>query len=190
MHAPRTARAFPATITLILAALAVACGDAMPSAPEMQAPGAPDRSQAALILSEPIDEPAPPVPVLAPCLGLDEPLRISGRWVGWLRGTVSPSGHVHLTEHIDWSDVTVVSPSGLTWLPGPGAHESFSINQPGGSGAAVAVMHSLNARFLSQDGLANLQVWHRVHLVITPDGQPRVEVFILPFEARCAGSAR
>jgi hypothetical protein len=132
-----------------------------------------------------------PLPVDAPCVDSENPITMIGPWSGWYQRAQTPGGHVHRTEHIDWSGVTLEAMDGRTWTPGPGAHESFSFNQPATPGdlgeSAYTVTHNLRARFLSQDGDSDLQVWHTIQIVRGPDLEFKVFKVVLPFRAFCIG---
>lgn len=133
----------------------------------------------------------PPLPVIAACVDEDNPLRMLGSWSGWFTQTLTPGGHLHITEHIDWSDVKIIAADGRMWVPGPGAHESFSLNFEATDGGFVQrqIMHNLRARFNGPDGESDLQVWHTIHIVRgpAPDYEYRLFDVVLPFEARCIG---
>lgn len=188
----RLGRSVLPTVALTLAALAIACDGAPPTHPESDRLAAPRFAGGAFTERGTFTVPAPPAAsVIAPCVD-DEPLQVLGTWSGWFRLSETPSGHVHLTEHIDWSDVTLRATDGRTWTPGPGAHESFSFNDPATSAdlgeRAYTVMHNLRARFNSADGDSDLQVWHTIHVVLGPDLELRVLRVVLPFQGKCVGS--
>lgn len=131
----------------------------------------------------------PFIPVPAPCLGLGEPLQMSGTWSGWFRVVETKNGRVHVTEQIDWSEVDIVL-GDLTWRPGPGAFESIVQNLPATADdlgeAAYVVRHQFTIRFLSQDGLPDLRVTHSAKQVLGPDLEFRHNEFV-PFTAECIG---
>lgn len=178
-----------AAIFLTACALSVACDATEPTGPE-DTVADPALSNGAFIEHGTIDEAAPPAVVDAPCVD-DEPLAVTGRWKGWFRLALTNGGHVHLTEHIDWSEVTLVATDGRTWKPGPGAHESFSFNLPATNAdlgeSAYMTMHNLRARFDSQDGDSDLRVWHTIHVVLGPDLEFRIQKIVLPFVGECIG---
>lgn len=82
-------------------------------------------------------------------------------------GQTTADGRRHVQELIDYSQITVVL-GDLTWLPGPGAHESLIFNVPApGQGVedvdgAFNIRHEFHARFASQDGLPDLRISHSV----------------------------
>ena len=130
------------------------------------------------------------VPVPAPCLGLGEPLRMSGVWTGWFQVVTIPNGRVHVTERIDYSQITLKTDE-LTWLAGPGASEPIIQNVPLApedvGDAAYNVIHEFNALFISQDGEPDVKISHRVRQLLGPDGVLRKNEFI-PFTAECIGN--
>ena len=136
----------------------------------------------------PFSVPAPPIPVTVDCL--DENLQGEGTWNGWLRFSVTSTGHVHITEYIDYSAVTFRgTESGRTWQAAPGAHENLIFNVPAGfieSGETST--HEINARYLGPEGYPDLIISHSIHLVWDADGQLRVSKIGIPFQGRCLGS--
>lgn len=135
--------------------------------------------------------PAEFVPVPAPCLGLGEPLQMSGTWTGWFQTTTTASGREHTTEYIDYSQITIEL-GDLTWLPGPGAHEVLIFNVPAfplgvdDVDGAFNVKHEFHTRFLSQDGLPDLRVSHWIKQLVDANGVLRQNEFV-PFAAECIG---
>lgn len=131
----------------------------------------------------------PFVPVPAPCLGLGEPLHMSGTWSGWFRTTLTPTGRLHITEQIDWREITLTL-GDLTWLTAPAAYEPIVLILPATvddlGEAAFVVRHQFTVRFISQNGLPDLRVTHSVKQVLGPDGQFRHNEFV-PFTAECIG---
>lgn len=182
-----------ATFLLIASGLVAACDAGTPAAPRddpLDVEAIPAAANAAFVAHGTFTDPGPFPPVNAPCVD-NELIAVTGTWSGWFRVAQTARGHLHITEHVDWSDVTLVATDGRTWKPGPGAHESFSLNLPA-TGAdlgesAYNVMHNLRARFNSQDGDSDLQVWHTIHQVLGPDLEFRVFKIVLPFEGKCIG---
>lgn len=139
--------------------------------------------------------PFPPIPgvdyapVPAPCLELGEPLRMSGIWTGWFEVVTIPSGRLHVTEQIDYSQITLKTDD-LTWVAGPGAKEAIIQNLPltpqDIGDAAYNVIHEFHARFISQNNGPDLHVSHRVRQLLGPDGVLRKNEFV-PFTATCIG---
>lgn len=191
-------RTIPIVAVLALGAAFLACeGEAPitePPADEVVAPSF-ARGSGAEVQEGTFSGPFPPppeipfAPVSAPCLGLGEPLQMSGTWSGRFRIVVTPTGHFHLNELIDYSEVPIRL-GGLTWLPGPGATEAIVDNGPlSGSGSATVIRHELHNRYISQDGLSDLHVTHRIKIVVGPDGTLRHFEGIPPsFSATCIGS--
>lgn len=129
------------------------------------------------------------VPVPAPCLGLGEPLRMSGTWSGWIQKVTLPNGGIQFTERIDYSEITLKTDD-LTWLAGPGASEPIIAKIPADNGeSALVVRHEFHARFISQNDKPDLRVSHRVRQLITPDGEFKKNEFV-PFTAECIGNGR
>lgn len=131
------------------------------------------------------------VPVPAPCLGLGEPLQMSGTWTGWTQSTETAAGRLHTTEYIDYSQIAIEL-GDLTWLPGPGAHEIIVSNwpvqvplPPGG----FTYKHEFNTLFRSQDGLPDLRVRHSWKTTVTGNLDFVHDEFV-PFEASCIGNGR
>lgn len=139
--------------------------------------------------------PFPPNPnvdfvlVSTPCLGLDEPLQMSGTWHGWIQRVVTPNGRVHVTEQISYRDI-VIQLGDLVWHAGPGASESIIQNIPltvdDRGEAAFNIIHQFNARFISQTEAPDLRVSHSVRQLLGPDGELRKNEFV-PFTAECIG---
>lgn len=189
-------------LVLAVAGLLAACSDSPTQVDDAATPEATaasmasTNSRAAVTDRQTFTVPFPPppaefVPVPAPCLALDEPLRMSGVWTGWYRTTTTANGREHTTEYIDYSGITMRL-GDLRWLPGPGAHEVLVFNVPApGFGAddvdgAFSIRHEFHARFLSQDGLPDLRVSHRVKMLLDATGVLRHDEFV-PFEAECIG---
>ncbi len=136
--------------------------------------------------------PFPPIPgvdfapVPAPCLGLGEPLRMSGTWSGWFQGVTLPNSGSQFTERIDYSEITLKTDD-LTWLAGPGASEPIIRKIPADNGeSALVIRHEFHARFISQNDKPDLRVSHRVRQLLGPDGELRKNEFE-PFTAECIG---
>lgn len=185
-----------AALLLALTGLS-ACEGAPPTAPQLEqlaVPASAAPASAAFVERGRFTDFPPPLPVNAPCVDNENPITMMGPWTGWYQLAQTARGHVHITEHIDWAGVTLVAMDGRTWKPGPGAHESFNFNLPAtddDSGeTANTVMHNLRARFNSQDGDSDLQVWHTIHVVRGPDLEFRVLKMVLPFEAFCIGGSK
>ena len=140
--------------------------------------------------------PFPPIPgveyapVPAPCLELDEPLKMSGIWTGWFQQVIAPNGRRYITEHIDYSGI-FLRLGEQVWKAGPGASEPIIINniplteEDEGEAAFVAI-HEFHARFISQNAMPDLRVNHRVRILVGPNGELRKNVFE-PFKAECIG---
>lgn len=134
--------------------------------------------------------PAPPAPVSAACLGIDD-LKLDGTWTGWVQIAQTSNGHVHITEYIDYSEVTITSMStGLSWTAAAGAHENIILNLPATGDdlgdSAFNVKHQFNARFLGPEGYQNLLVSHSFKQLLGPDLELRHNEFV-PFSAKCIG---
>lgn len=177
------------------ASLAAGCAETAPTGPSAErqvSPSALASSNAAATSFETFSVPAPPIQMIVSCLESDNTLRVQGTWNGWSRITETANGHLHITEHVDWSEVRIVSTGGRTWLPGPGAHESFTFNvavtADDRDESAHNLMHSMHGTFLSQDGASDLQVSHSIHRVVGPDLVVRRNEFVA-FSADCLGQA-
>ena len=192
MLRPILRRVVPVTLGLAICGLAAACDSEPVTAPQLDPPDAPaynGSDNAAFTDRGTFTVFPPPLPVNAPCVDPDNPLRMIGSWSGWDRVVQTAGGRLHVTEHIDWSDVILRAEDGRIWAPGPGAHESFSLifeETPDGF-VERNIMHNLRARFNSLDGDSDLQVWHTIHIVRGPDHEIRVSRIVLPFEAKCIG---
>jgi len=129
------------------------------------------------------------VPVPAPCFELGEPLQMSGIWSGWTQVVITPTGRVHVTERIDYTEITLRL-GDMTWHAGSGASETIIQNVPltadDRGEAAYNVIHEFNARFISQTDAPDLRVSHRVRQLLTPDGELKKNEFV-PFTAECIG---
>lgn len=189
-------------LVLAVAGLLAACSDSPTQVDDAVTPAATTASLASTNSSAAVTDrqtftlPFPPgpaefVPVPAPCLALDGPLRMSGVWTGWFQTTTTANGRRHTTEYIDYSGITIEL-GDLRWLPGPGAHEILVFNVPApGFGVddvdgAFNIRHEFHARFISQDGLPDLRVGHRVTVLLDATGVFRHDEFV-PFEAECIG---
>lgn len=194
----RMRRTVPIALLVATGALTVACDDGTPTAPtsETLGPTVLSASRAATTDRVTFTVPFPPVPgvefvpVPAPCLGLGEPLRMSGTWTGWYATVEIPRGRFHLTEHIDYAEISLRTDD-LSWVAGPGSTETIVQNVPltgdDRGEAAFNVIHEFHARFVSQDGAQDLRVSHRVRQLLGPDGELRKNEFV-PFNAECIGA--
>lgn len=187
-------RTIPATLALLF--VAAACSETPTKVPQTssRAPGAAStaaasasaRSQGALTVQG-TDHVDVEIPLTAPCLGLSQPLQLAGTWHIRYSANRTPRGQVHYAEHLDYSDVPIVPATGdgPTWLPVPGASESIVLKFPGTEGSAEVRRHEFHARYRSQDGLPDLRVFHRVRILLGPDGAVRHEEVVIPFEGEC-----
>lgn len=186
-------------LALAVGALALACDDAALTDPgtEVLAPPSLSASRAADVDRRTFTVPFPPnpavdfAPVPAPCLELDQPLRMSGAWTGWTQTVQLSPGRLHLTEYIDYSGIMLATAAGdRTWTPGPGASETIVANVPVSGDdvgdAAFNVRHEFHVRFVSGDGGPDLRIEHRVRQLLGPDGELRKNEFE-PFTAECIG---
>ena len=169
--------------------VAAACSD-NPTQPVAESPPPmATNSQGALTNSGTADVSVSGIPLSAPCLGLSTPLTIEGTWHIRFALNLTPRGHFHLNEHIDYSDTRVVT-DGKTWEPVPGASEAIIFNLPGSEGSAAVARHEFHARYVSQNGLSDLLVSHRIKIVVEPDGEIRHLVIGIPFDGECVGGSR
>lgn len=191
-----------APTVLVLSMALVGCRETpatAPSSDEMTAPAldASASSHAAETDRETFTDPFPRnpavdfVPVPAPCLGLGDPLQMSGTWTGWRQITTTAAGREHLTEYIDYSQIIVVLGE-LRWLPGPSAHEVIVSNwpvqlplPPGG----FTYRHAFNTLFRSQDGLPDLRIRHSWKTTVTGNLDFVHDEFV-PFAAECIGNGQ
>lgn len=180
-------------LAVAAAALAAGCTETAPTGPTAERKSSPSAfasSNAAVTSLVTFSLPAPPIQMIVACVGSDNTLRVQGTWNGWARITETANGHLHITEHVDWSEVRIVSAGGRTWMPGPGAHESFTFNLPATADdrdeSAHNLMHSMHGKFLGQDGAPDLQVSHSWHQLVGPDRVLRRNEFVA-FSADCVG---
>lgn len=109
------------------------------------------------------------IPVPSQCLG--GTLLVTGTISGWFQNVATPNGHLKVTEHIDFSQLTA-SFDGKTWSARPGSHEIWSNSFPPGGDAASVIVHEGRTRFHPDDGEGtNLVFVHRIHRVFTPAGE-------------------
>ncbi|MDP2497469.1 MAG: hypothetical protein Q8W44_05675 [Candidatus Palauibacterales bacterium] len=189
-------------VMLIVLFASAACGElpsTAPSAAETAAvdlkasasPNAATTERQTFTVPFPDPEIAPYVPLPTPCLELGEPLQMGGIWTGWAQITTTARGRRHLTEYIDYSQVTIVLDD-MTWLPGPGAHEILIFNWPARTPlppGGFTRKHEFNTIFRSQNGLPDLRVRHRVK--VTVNGKLEfVHNEFVPFVAECLGDGR
>jgi hypothetical protein len=173
---------------LTLAGIAGACDSVVPTDPAAKAPVNPafaaagGASVSTGTFTWPFPAGAPPVS--APCLGLEEPIRIVGTWLIRYHEVLSPSGRATYTEHLDYSDVALVAGE-LVWRAGPGATETIIWLED--DDGVRNITHVFHGRYLSQNGLPDLQVSHSVHLIWGPDGELRRD-YGVAFSAKCVGS--
>lgn len=185
-------RAIPATFALLF--VAAACSETPTEATRSSlgavgpasAAAASASSQGALTVRESYDWDVE-IPLTAPCLDLSTQLWLAGTWHVRYSANQTPRGQVHYVEHLDYSDVPIVSAigDGPTWLPAPGASEIIVLKIPGEEGSAEVRRHEFHARYLSQDGLPDLRVSHRVRILIGPDDEVRHADVVVPFEGEC-----
>ena len=181
-------RSVSVTLSLVLALLAAACDAAPPTSPEANESLRPvfaDGNGGAVVskgsFSFPFPTGAPPVS--AACLGLEAPLRVIGTWHIDFHETVNPGGRVTYAEHLDYSDVELRS-GDLVWRAAPGATETIVVLED--ESGVRNITHVFHARYLSQNGLSDLQVAHSVHRIWGPDGESRRN-FSVFFTANCIG---
>lgn len=195
MHGKHHGRHLLARLAIVsVTGLSAACAGDSPAGPPVDSIAGPAHANRADVEKGTFSQPVPPAAIVnAPCVD-DDPLAVTGTWNGWYRVAQTARGHLHVTEHIDWSEVTLVAADGRTWKPGPGAHESFSRNLPATGEdlgeSAYTEMHNLRARFDSQDGDADLRVWHTIHIVLGPDLELRIMKVVLPFVGECIGKSK
>lgn len=187
-------RAIPAALALLF--VAAACSEtptelprsslAPPGSASAAAASSTATSQGALTVRDTYDWDVE-IPVTASCLGLSQPLQLAGTWHVRYSANRTPRGQVHYAEHLDYSDVPIVpvAVDGPTWMPVPGASESIVLKFPGEEGSAEVRRHEFHARYLSQDGLPDLRVFHRIRILVGPDGGVRHREVVIPFEGEC-----
>lgn len=169
--------------------LLTACDGTLGTEPEapLQAPESALHAEGAAVARGAYPWDFGPVPVDAPCLADHgvESAAIGGTWGVRVQRVITPAGRIFWNEFLDYSDVRVTA-GDLTWEPGSGAHEKI---QWMGDPAPRNVVHELHIRYISQDGLPDLRVTHRIHRVLGPDGTLRRSYGVPPtFSAECLGS--
>lgn len=193
-------RTFPAMLVVLFAS--VACTEPPSTAPSADETAALDLKASAssnaatterqtFTVPFPNPEVADYVPLPTPCLGLGEPLQMSGIWTGWAQITTTADGRRHITEYIDYSKVAIVLDE-MTWLPGPSAHEILIFNWPARTPlppGGFTRKHEFNTIFRSQDGLPDLRVRHRVKVTVNGKLEFVHDEFV-PFLAECLGKGR
>lgn len=127
-----------------------------------------------------------PVPLSAPCLAgaVEDDATIQGTWTVRAHNLLKPGERYHLNEYIDYSD-TEVTAGALTWAPAPGAQEKIVWHET--ASGPRNYIHEFHGRYLSQDGLADLRVYHWVHVTWDADGAIR-HIDTQLFSADCLGS--
>jgi hypothetical protein len=152
-----------------------------------------EHNNAATITRQTFTVPFPPdpaidfIPVPAPCLGLGEPLRMSGIWSGWFQVVILSNGGSQFTERIDYSEITLKTDD-LTWLAGPSANQTIISSIPADTGeSALVIRHEIKARFASQNGHPDLLVSRRFRLGVSADRTVRHSEFE-SFKAECIGN--
>lgn len=185
---------------LVLLFAVAACSEAPTEVADVAAPDVSANTNAATTERQTFEMPFPDpatglefVPVPAPCLGLGEPLQMSGTWTGWVQSTETAAGRLHTTEYIDYSQITVEL-GDLTWLPGPGANEIIVSNWPAPTAQTLppggfTYKHEFNTLFRSQDGLPDLRIRHSWKVTVTGNLDFVHDEFV-PFEAECIGNGR
>ena len=175
-------------LSFTLATLAAACDAPAPTSPELESslgPAFANGERGAVVdrgtYTFPFPAGAPPVS--AQCLGLQQPLRIVGTWLIDYHSALSPSGRLTYIEHLDYSDVRLVA-GDLTWRAAPGAKETIIWLED--ANGIRNITHVFHGRYLSQNGLSDLQVSHSVHRIWGPDGELRRDESVF-FTARCVG---
>ena len=126
-----------------------------------------------------------PAPLAAPCLAdvVEEEPTIQGTWAVRAQNVLKPGERYHLNEYLDYSD-TEVTAGTLTWLPAPGAQEKIIWHVT--ADGPQNYIHEFHARYLSQDGLADLRVYHWVH--VTWDAERTIRhIDTRAFSADCLG---
>ena len=123
----------------------------------------------------------------AACLDLSDGLLITGRVSGQFKLTETSQGHFHLTEYLDFSDLTATG-NGLTWNASPGAHEIFQFNLGEFGEYAVNVTHEGHSVFMGEGAAPDFRLVHRIHQVLTPNFDLTVNE-ITPLSVQCLGNA-
>lgn len=148
-------------------AVVTACSEVPPTAAESEpvvTPAFAASQNAATTIRSTFSQPIPPIPVSAPCLDLEEGLVADGTWSWRQHIVITRNGRASVSEQGDYSDVSLRS-GDLTWTAAPGATETIIRNVPADPAApgSFVARHELHARFISQDGLPDLRVFHRIH---------------------------
>ncbi|MCG6986744.1 MAG: hypothetical protein LJF06_00950 [Gemmatimonadetes bacterium] len=104
----------------------------------------------------------------AACLGLTDPLDITGTVSGWDQITELTDGRVHVTEYLDFTALSA-SDGERSWTAGPGAHEIWSENLGWEGDAAENIIHEGRSPFLGAGDAPNFILVHRIHEVLTPN---------------------
>jgi len=102
-----------------------------------------------------------------------------------------PDGSVHITEHMDASDVRITLGDQL-WTPGPNASEifikDFPPDVPQELGFARHAEHLGVVIYRADDGRPALRLYHRLKILRLPGGE--LQVFRNVFDIACIAPDR
>ena len=129
-------------------------------------------------------------PFTPACLG--EQVLVVGTLSGSDRVVERPDGSVHITEHMDVSDVRITL-GNQVWTPGPNASEIFIKDFPPGV-PPEALLLARHAEHLgvviyrADDGRPALRLHHRLQILRLPGGE--LQVFRNVFDIDCIAPDR
>ena len=138
-------------------------------------------------------EPFGPIDIRFPftpaCLG--EQVLVVGTLSGSDRVVERPDGSVHITEHMDASDVRITL-GDQVWTPGPNASEifikDFPPDVPQELGFARHAEHLGVVIYRADDGRPALRLYHRLKILRLPGGE--LQVFRNVFDIACIAPDR
>lgn len=104
----------------------------------------------------------------ATCLGLTDPIDITGTVSGWDQITELANGFQRVREYLDFTQLSA-STGSWNWTAGPSAHEIWSWNLGEAGDAAENITHEGRSLFIGEGDAPNFILVHRVHEVLTPN---------------------
>jgi len=122
----------------------------------------------------------------AACLGLADPLDITGTVSGWYQEWDLANGRMYATEYLDFTALSA-SEGEWSWTAGPGAHEIWRWNLGLEGDAAENITHEGRSLFVGAGDAPDFILVHRVHQVLTPNLDLTVDN-ITPLTVECIGS--
>lgn len=128
----------------------------------------PPSADAALTGMVPFTIPNVTLQASATCLGLTDPVDITGTVSGWDQITELADGLERVREYLDFTALSA-SADGWSWTAGPSAHEIWSWNLGGAGDVAENITHEGRSLFIGEGDAPNFILVHRIHEVLTPN---------------------